>query len=66
MNLIKTTAFVEDEEHLKLNQKLKALQKGTEVELAIFIRGDRKNNWKEERNDSSWSSKSCSKDKEKS
>ena len=38
MTLIKTTAVVEDSEHLKLHKKLKSIEKGEEVELAIFLK----------------------------
>ncbi len=49
MELLKTKAFVEDAKHLRLlKNELEFLEKGTEVELAIFIKNNKgKKNWKE-------------------
>ena len=48
MNVIKTKAFVEDAEHLKLSQKLDSVKSGTEVELTIIFKYDEnRSNWKQ-------------------
>lgn len=48
MNVIKTKAFVEDAEHLKLSQKLDSVKSGTEVELTIILKDDgNRNHWKQ-------------------
>jgi hypothetical protein len=49
METIKTTAVVEDDEHLKLPHKLDKLKKGSQVDLLIVLRKEKlaKNNWKQ-------------------
>jgi hypothetical protein len=49
MQTIKTTAAVEDDEHLKLPHKFGKLKKGSQVDIVIFLRKDQsaKNNWKQ-------------------
>jgi len=48
MALIKTTAVVEDQEHLRLQNKLESLEKGAEVELTIFLKNNKsENDWQQ-------------------
>ena len=40
MEFIKTKAYVEDQNHLKLLSKIESLEKGAQVEVAIFIKNN--------------------------
>jgi hypothetical protein len=47
MNALKTTAIVEDNQHLRLKRKFKELEKGTQVDLVIISQTtDQEKNWK--------------------
>lgn len=48
MNAVKTTALVEDSQHLKLLREIKDLKKGTHVDLVIITKKSyNRNQWKQ-------------------
>lgn len=47
MNALKTTAIVEDNQHLRLIKKIRELEQGTEVDLVIISqKTNQEKNWK--------------------
>lgn len=44
MNTLKTTAVVEDDHHLRLENKFESLKRGSQVDLIILIK-QKKKNW---------------------
>lgn len=49
METIKTTAIVEDDDHLKLQDKLLSLEKGSQIDLLIILKkkSTTRNGWKQ-------------------
>ena len=48
MNALKTTAIVEDDTHLRLDQKINILKQGTQVEIVIFTnKTNKRPKWKQ-------------------
>jgi len=47
MNALKTTAIVEDNQHLRLTKKIIELEQGTQVDLVIISQtSNKEKNWK--------------------